>query len=127
MAASAILFLVATVSMSAAEPPPACAAGVTQAKHGDYTLAQESLWACVLSSGGKQTEAFYLSLTYRELKNYDSGLTKAQDALKQSPDNEDLLYLSAFLYYRKSDAKQSMMFLSRAYKIAPNDWRIHQL
>lgn len=127
MAASAILLLLTAISTAVIEPRASCIAGIEQAKRADYKSAQELLWECVLSGGRKQTEAFYLGLTYRELKNYDAGLAKAQDVLKQAPENEDMLYLSAFLHYRKSETKESMIYLSRAYKIEPDDWRIHQL
>jgi len=61
------------------------------------------------------------------LKNYDSGLSKTDAALKQNPDNVEMLYLAAFLHYRRGESKDSMLLLSKAYKLDPNDWRIHQL
>jgi tetratricopeptide (TPR) repeat protein len=38
-----------------------------------------------------------------------------------------MLYLAAFLHYRRGENKDSMLLLSKAYKQAPDDWRIHQL
>ncbi|MGH9614966.1 MAG: tetratricopeptide repeat protein, partial [Bryobacteraceae bacterium] len=127
MVARAVLVLLAAFSTTPATPPSPCGVGMAQMKRGDYASAQQLLWQCVLSGPSKQTEGFYLGLTYRELKNYDDGLAKSAAALKQSPENVDLLYLAAFLHYRKNETKESMTLLSRAYHIAPNDWRIHQL
>jgi len=112
---------------SNAQAPPVCQAGLDQVKSGDYVSAQSSLWACVESGSGDKTHTFYLTLTYRELKNYDSGLSKTDAALKQNPDNVEMLYLAAFLHYRRGESKDSMLLLSKAYKLDPNDWRIHQL
>jgi tetratricopeptide (TPR) repeat protein len=61
------------------------------------------------------------------LKNYDSGLRKSSEILKERPDTVELLYLAAFLHYRRGDNKDSMLLLSKAYKLSPSDWRIHQL
>jgi tetratricopeptide (TPR) repeat protein len=85
------------------------------------------LWECVLSGTGTADEAYDLSLTYRELKNYDSGLARTNAALQQLPDNIDLLFLTAFLHYRRAENKDSMILLSKAYKVDAKDWRIHQL
>ena len=120
-----MLFVVAA-SLNA-QSPPTCQTGLDQVKSGDYANAQSSLWSCVESGSGNPTHTFYLTLTYRELKNYDSGLTKANADLKQTPDNVEMLYLAAFLHYRRGENKDSMLLLSKAYKQSPNDWRIHQL
>jgi len=121
-----MLLFVLAASLNAQSPPP-CQAGLDQVKSGDYVSAQSSLWSCVESGSGNPTHTFYLTLTYRELKNYDSGLSKANAALKQTPDSVEMLYLAAFLHYRRGENKDSMLLLSKAYKQAPNDWRIHQL
>jgi tetratricopeptide (TPR) repeat protein len=123
---SVILLFVVAASLNA-QAPPSCQAGLDQVKSGDYLNAQASLWSCVESGSGGPTHTFYLTLTYRELKNYDSGLSRANAALKQTPESVELLYLAAFLHYRKGESKDSMLLLSKAYKFAPNDWRIHQL
>jgi len=123
---SALLLFVLAASLKA-QAPPVCQTGLDEVKRGDYTGAQTSLWSCLDSGLGSPDHTFYLTLTYRELKNYDSGLTEADSALKQSPDNVEMLYLAAFLHYRKGESKDSMLLLSKAYKLAPRDWRIHQL
>jgi tetratricopeptide (TPR) repeat protein len=79
------------------------------------------------SGSGNESHALYLALTYRPLKNYESGLTRAQQALRRFPDNLDLLYVAAYLRYRRNETKDSMILVSKAYRLAPNDWRIHQL
>jgi tetratricopeptide (TPR) repeat protein len=123
---SVILLFVVAASLNA-QSPPSCQAGLDQVKSGDYSGAQSSLWSCVESGSGSPTHAYYLTLTYRELKNYDSGLSKAKAALARTPDNVEFLYIAAFLHYRRGESKDSMLLLSKAYKHAPNDWRIHQL
>ena len=120
-----LLFLIA--ASLKAQAPPTCQAGLDQVKSGDYQGAQVALWPCLDSGSANATDAFYLTLTYRELKNYDSGLSRVNAALKRTPDNADLLYLAAFLHYRKGESKDSMLLLSRAYKLAPEDRRIHQV
>jgi hypothetical protein len=57
----------------------------------------------------------------------DSGLSKANADLKQTPESVELPYLAAFLHYRRRESKDSMLLLSKAYKQTPDDWRIHQL
>jgi tetratricopeptide (TPR) repeat protein len=121
-----LLFLVLAVLPVFGQDSP-CTTGLNQVKSGDYGNGQASLWKCIESGASTETEAFYLTLTYRTLKNYDSGLEKAESALKNFPEKVDLLYIAAFLHYRRNEAKDSMILLSRAYKKNPNDWRIHQL
>ena len=60
------------------------------------------------SGSGSETHALYLALTYRPLKNYESGLKRIQKALKTFPDNLDLLYVAAYLHYRLNETKDSM-------------------
>ena len=81
---SVILLFVVAASLNA-QAPPSCQAGLDQVKSGDHVSAQSSLWSCVESGSGSPTHTFYLTLTYRELKNCDSGLSKANADLKQTP------------------------------------------
>jgi tetratricopeptide (TPR) repeat protein len=118
--------ILAAVGLQAQTANP-CPAGSEQFKKQDYTAAQASLWDCVESGVASSADALDLALTYRTLKNYDSGLSRAAADLKRSPDNVNLLYLAAFLQYRLNDSKDSMVLVSKAYKIQPNDWRLHQL
>ncbi len=123
---SVILLFVVAASLNA-QAPLSCQAGLEQVRGGDYNSAQSSLWSCIESGSASPTHTFYLTLTYRELKNYDSGLSRTKAALEHTPDNVEFLYLAAFLHYRKAESKDSMLLLSKAYKLAPNDWRVHQL
>ena len=118
--------LFAAFSLHAQNADP-CRTGIDQVKNGDYVNGQLSLWNCLESGSANSAQVFYLSLTYRALKNYDSGLSRTEAALKRFPDRADLLYLAAYLHYRRNEVKDSMLLLSKAYKKAPNDWRIHQL
>ncbi len=110
-----------------AEEAAQCQAGVDQVKRGDYSNGQNSLWSCFESESGNGADAFYLALTYRALKNYDSGLSRTDTILKRFPENIDFLYLASYLHYRRNELKESMLLLSKANRKAPNDWRIHQL
>jgi tetratricopeptide (TPR) repeat protein len=124
-------FIALAVFRLTAQDTSQCAQGMHEVLAGDYLHAQRSLWDCLASAASTGTQAqsatFYLTLTYRELKNYDAGLGKAEAALKQSPEDVDLLYLTAYLHYRRNQLKESMLLLSKAYRMEPNDWRIHQL
>ncbi len=110
-----------------AEESPSCEAASVQFKSGDVSGAQNALWDCVKSGVGNETHALYLAETYRELRDYDSGLTRTDALLKEHPDNVDLLCLAAYLHYRRNEPKQSMLLVSKAYRIAPGNWRVHQL
>lgn len=121
------MLLLAVAALLNAQAPPACREGLDSVKNADYVSAQKALWTCVESASGNATDTYYLTLTYRQLKNYDSGLSRANSDLKQTPDSVELLYLAAFLHYRRGENKDSMLILSKTYKLAPNDWRIHQL
>ena len=105
----------------------ACQKGLDQIKNKDYVNGQASLWNCVESGSGGHAEAFYLTLTYRVLQNYGSGLEMTEAALKRSPNDVDFLYLAAYLHYRRNETKASMLFLSKAYRVRQDDWRVHQL
>lgn len=110
-----------------AEDPAPCRAGLDQYSSANYTVAQDFLWACVESHQGTATHALYLALTYRSLKNYEPGLERVNAALQRSPQDVDYLYLAAWLRYRRNETKDSMILLSKAYRLAPKDWRLHQL
>jgi tetratricopeptide (TPR) repeat protein len=125
MRSATLLFLISTTLNG--QSWPVCQAGVLEVKNGDYQSAQVALWSCLDAGSAEETDTFYLTLTYRELKNYDAGLSRVDAALRRRPDSVNLLYLAAFLQYRKGENKDSMLLLSKAYKLAPNDWRIHQL
>jgi tetratricopeptide (TPR) repeat protein len=120
------ILLLAATSIRASGPA-SCQAGMDQFKSRDYAAAQRDLSECVESHLGNATHAFYLGLTYRSLKNYDAGLSRTNAALKRSPEDVDLLYLAAYLRYRRNETKDSMVLLSKAYRLAPKDWRLHQL
>ena len=122
----AILLLLTAAFLQAQEPVP-CKTGLARFRAGDFAAAQSSLWECVEFGLGNESDALYLALTYRPLKNYDSGLSRTYAALGKLPDNVDLLYLAGYLHYRRNDTKDSMLLATKAYKIAPKDWRIHQL
>ena len=121
-----MLLFLAAASLNA-EEPASCEKGLAQVKTSNYAGGQASLWECVESGLGNETHAYYLGLTYRELKNYEPGLSRAYATLNRLPDNVNLLYLAAYLQYRYRDTKESMILASKAYRIAPKDWRIHQL
>ena len=110
-----------------AQEPASCETGLARFRSGDFDAAQDFLWECMESGSGNETHALYLALTYRPLKNYKAGLTRTQKALRTFPDNVDLLYIAAYLHYRRNETKDSMILASKAYRLAPNDWRIHQL
>ena len=108
---SAMLLFLAAASLNA-EEPASCPTGLAQVKASNYAGGQVSLWECVESGLGNETHAYYLGLTYRELKNYKSGLTRTYATLKRLPDNVNLLYLAAYLQYRCQDTKESMILAS---------------
>jgi tetratricopeptide (TPR) repeat protein len=105
----------------------ACERGLADFHAGRIAEAQAGLWECVESARGTETHSLYLAQTYRGLKNYESGLTRADVALQHKPDSLDLLYLASYLRYRSNQTKNSMALASKAYKLAPDDWRIHQV
>jgi tetratricopeptide (TPR) repeat protein len=110
-----------------AQEPASCENGLARFQAGNYVAAQSLLWECVESRTGDANDAFYLALTYRPLKNYASGLARVDLLLKELPDNVDLLYIAAYLHYRQNETKDSMILASKAYRLAPKDWRIQQL
>jgi tetratricopeptide (TPR) repeat protein len=112
--------------LRAGDPAP-CPAGLDQYSAGNYAAAQRLLSDCVESHQGTPAHAVYLAQTYRALKNYDAGLARTTAALAQASDDVDLLYVAAWLRYRRNETKDSMVLLSKAYRLAPKDWRLHQL
>ncbi len=120
------IILFTALTLRAGDPAP-CPAGLDQYSAGNHAAAQRLLSDCVESHQGTATHALYLTFTYRSLKNYDAGLTRTTAALQRSPDDVDLLYVAAWLRYRRNETKDSMVLLSKAYRLAPKDWRLHQL
>ena len=86
-----------------AQEPASCTAGLAHFHSGDFASAQDLLWQCLESRAGNENDAFYLAQTYRPLKNYASGLARADGLLKELPDNVDLLYIAAYLHYRANE------------------------
>jgi tetratricopeptide (TPR) repeat protein len=107
--------------------PEACQTGADRFASGQYASAQENLWQCLDAGQASSEQAYQLAMTYRALRNYETGLRKTDSALTQSPNNVDLLFLAAYLHYRRNETKQSMLLTSKAYGIAPKDWRIHEM
>jgi tetratricopeptide (TPR) repeat protein len=129
---SKVIVLVAAsllISTQAAigETSALCAQGETLFNDQNYPQSQDALWQCIITGAQTPDNALHLAWTYRDLKNYDQGLARAADALKQDPHNEDLLYLAAFLHFRRGELEASVGFLNQAYRLKPDDWRIHQL
>jgi len=50
-----------------------------------------------------------------------------QAALASLPRSADLLYVAAFLQFRQRNHQTSVRLLGEAYRVNPEDWRIHQL
>ena len=123
----AICILVLTCGSLRGQLPEPCEKGLVDFNGGRVAESQSSLWDCVESGHGNETHTLYLAQTYRGLKNYATGLTRTNAALKQRPNNVDLLYLASYLRYRRNETKEAMALASKAYRIAPDDWRIHQI
>jgi tetratricopeptide (TPR) repeat protein len=119
--------LVLSLHAAAAQASLSCGQGESLFNGRNYLQAQDALWQCIITGAQTQDDALHLTWTYRELKTYDEGLTRVAEALKQDPHNEDLLYLAAFLHFRRGELEGSVGFLNQAYRIKPEDWRIHQL
>jgi tetratricopeptide (TPR) repeat protein len=125
LALTALLLL--APALSCAQEPASCKEGLASFHESKLQEAQTSLWACVESGKGNSYDVLILAQTYRGLRNYDSGLSRATANLQTKPDNVDLLYIAGYLDYRRNDTKQSMLLATKAYRLAPKDWRIHQL
>jgi tetratricopeptide (TPR) repeat protein len=104
-----------------------CARGEEAFAARRYAAAQEALWDCVRGGSPDPQAAHHLALTYRETRNYDAGLRRADQALAQSGKSVDLLYLSAYLHFRMRRQDDSLRLLGEAYRINRVDWRVHQL
>lgn len=117
----------AAVLAGPVQPETACNDGAAAFRRGDLPAAQVLLWSCIESGRGTGMDTVYLAQTFKELKNYHTGLAQVEPLLKKQPDNVELLYLGAFLHYRRDDTRQAMALTARAYRIAPGDWRVHQI
>lgn len=126
MGAAGITLVLAASPLRAEDSAP-CRAGLDEYAIGNYASAQAFLFTCVESHQGSPAHAVYLAQTFRSLRNYDGGLSRIEAALRQSPDDVDLLYLASWLQYRRNNVRNSMVLLSRAYRFSPRDWRLHQL
>ena len=105
----------------------ACSMGATAVGDRQFGAAQPLLWQCILNAERQPQDAVNLALSYRALKKYAEGLKSVDAALKRTPENEDLHYISAFLYFRTQQYSLSMSELSTAYRMKQDDWRVHQL
>jgi len=106
---------------------PACTEGANAFRAKNYEQAQTLLWECVLARPMDLDGAHKLTLTYRELKNYDAGIRRVTDALTSSPRSVDLLYVAGFLQFRQRNHQESIRLLGQAYRVNPQDWRVRQL
>ncbi|MGC2404624.1 MAG: tetratricopeptide repeat protein [Acidobacteriaceae bacterium] len=122
----AVALLSAPAPGEVAEVSP-CSQGEVLFSGGDFVAAQDALWKCSLAGNATQDQGLHLAWTYRELRNYAEGFTRVSEALKTQPSDENLLYLAAFLRFRQRRLEESVGFLNRAYKLQPDDWRVHQL
>ena len=93
----------------------------------DYSAAQGPLWHCLMAGTSDKEFAHQLTLTYRDLKNYDSGIKRAESALVSNPKSEDILYILGFLQFRLGHHNESIRHLGQAYRLDPDDWRVYQL
>jgi tetratricopeptide (TPR) repeat protein len=126
MKSGLVLSLALAVRLSGAEWG-ICERALDQYRSGELQTGQDGLWQCVESQTGGPDYAVYLAQTYRGLKNYAAGLSRVAALLQASPDNVDLLYIASYLHYRRNETRDSMLLASKAYRFAPNDWRIHEL
>lgn len=92
-----------------------------------FSAAQELLWLCWQKTPGDNTDTvFLLGLTYRELKNYQSGLERLAGLDAANRETADGLYLRGYLLFRLGEFKQSVDALHRAFLLNARDWRVHQ-
>jgi tetratricopeptide (TPR) repeat protein len=104
-----------------------CARGEDQFREKNYQAAQAALWECTNDGNATQDQTLHLAWTYRDLHNYSEGLDRVSESLKQRPADENLLYVGAFLHFRRNELEQSVGMLNQAYRLKPDDWRLHQL
>jgi tetratricopeptide (TPR) repeat protein len=124
------IFSAGVLSTESSAPAPqaaACAAGSEQFARRQFVVAQSLLWDCIISGSDSENSALNLTLTYRELKNYQAGTARADAELKSAPHNEDVLYVAAYLLFRQGQSNKSLELLAQAYRLKPGDWRVHQL
>ena len=124
---AAILLLIFTSHLLTSQAQDVCQDGTEQFSLQQYLTAQRLLWDCMYAKRGTQDTTFQLAMTYRSTRDYASGLVRANRLLLQEPESADLLFLSGYLYYRSGETKESMVAASKAYRIAPTDWRVHSL
>ncbi len=122
-----VALLLLAPATGVAEHSQSCSLGDEQFMQQRYREAQITLWKCVASGTETPDEAVNLASTYREIKNYDEGLARVRDEMKRRHGDEDLIYMGAFLQFRRGEFENSVALLNLAYKLNPNDWRLHQL
>jgi tetratricopeptide (TPR) repeat protein len=122
-----IFLLLFALTVLRGQAPVSCETGLALYKAGEFAKAQDFIWSCIESGHGKEEHGLSLAQTYRSLKNYELGLGRVHAALQKLPDNVELLYIAGYLRYRRNETKDSMILATTAYRLAPNDWRIHQL
>ena len=128
VAAFACLFLsLAGASLPAQTAPGPCEDGRALVLRKDFASAQAELWKCVLSTAPSRESAWLLAQTYRELKNYDDGLSRLGERASESQPPIDLLYLQGFLLFRTGKHRESIDVLGRGFRVDPQDWRIHHV
>ncbi len=111
---------------AAARGETPCETGARLFAARQYAAAQAPLWACVIAGTNSQEPAHQLALTYREVKNYGHGWTRAAEALASQPRSVDLLYVAGFLKFRMGDNRESIRLLGQAFRLDNYDWRVHQ-
>jgi tetratricopeptide (TPR) repeat protein len=119
-----LCIVVAFAALAPAETLRSCAEGRELFTRQQWAPAQERLWECVANGAPGREHAYQLTLTYRELKNYEHGFSSLR---KISAVTVDRLYLEGFLLFRTSAHRQSVEVLGRAHRLDPGDWRLHQM
>lgn len=112
---------------AAAQLSAFCSLGENHFREKNYRAAQAELWQCTNDGNATPDQTLHLAWTYRDLRNYSEGLGRVSEALKQRPADENLLYVGAFLHFRRDELEQSVGMLNQAYRLKPDDWRLHQL
>lgn len=89
-----------------------------------FNLAQRVLWSCWDRNPTDKSEtAFLLAQTYRELKNYESGLDQVSS--RQDLSSVDHWYLTGYLHFRLGQFEESLANLRKAFQLNDKDWRVH--
>ncbi len=123
----AVFFLTLTNSPLAAQAGGPCEEGRALFQSKDYAPAQAELWKCVVAGATSRESAWLLAQTYRELKNYDDGFARLGQVPSGNTPSVDLLYIEGFLQFRTGKHRESIDVLGRAFRIDPQDWRIHHV